>query len=977
VKPFIHVIGPSIHTDEVWGGAGVQPKERTGAHAMFAARVPFIPSFLSDDFVRMVASEMGRVRLIAGRQIRFINDLASARDLPNSQNHAATFNLRFIAHPREDRDGSDIEILFLAKVFNENRRAAIRLAEVLWKKFRAHFPLEDPFNYPLIPVTDQDDFERCLTPIPLEAIQPGNLMEVRKFEDCDPMMGNDALGYFPHPFSPVLDYSAMGRFLETLAGQEQLCVASISLQPTCLFHDELVSINRMLNQYRGLWESAERAEGYLAPYRKERFDDLWRTYEPLINQRNHLFCIVIQVIGEHEAPVDLVDALGSEFMNNSTPEPRRWSRTSPSNGRELQIARDNFGTLEHKIWSKPEIAPWTRRLPFLVTAYEAAGAFRLPIPPESGYMPGVVIKDEPFVLPSEATVSRVASGPVTEEKLGGQDLKAVSLGEIIHRGTPTGVDFTLSVEDLKRHALVAGATGSGKTNTCLHILSHLWVDYGIPFLVLYPIDKPDYRLLMADPGVREKLLIFTVGDETTAPFRFNPFHVPAGILLKTHMSQLMRSFLAAFSMWDPLPAVYREALREVYRDRGWNLITGKGGDPGVTTPTVSDFYDAIVQVSQRLTQGYRQDVQGNIRQGSEIRIRDLLQNAGSIINVEEQAPLSMILSRPTVMELGRIGSSEDIALIMGFLLTILTEQLQSEQKDIPQDKRDRLHVTLIEEAHRLMSAGHFGTQFQADPRSRGGEDFSNILAEVRGFGESILIAEQIPTNLVQGAIGNTHVKVMHWLEDAASFDLFNDILSLNERQREYARTLEVGHAVMRSKSGRPVHVKVKNYLDDFQDEMTDAPLIDFVLPDGTHIQDETDDSLRAFMAGRIRIPKARPWDPTERVVRRWGERACEFCRVPCRYGDSVGRITWPTGPIKAIGAAAQNRDWPRVHSLSLDAVRQAGLEPTSDAAYCYFARLARDETRDGRSNREAYPYVQDALRAFHSTVDEGPSLDKP
>jgi hypothetical protein len=928
---------------------------------MFAARVPFIPSFLSDDFVRMVASDMGRVHLIARRQIRFINDLVSARELPNSQGPAATFNLRFIAYPRPNRNSSDIEIVFLGKVFNENKRRAVQLAEVLWKKFRAHFPLEDPFNYPLIPVTDADDFMRCLTPIPLDAIQDKNLMEVRKFEDCDPMMGHEGLGYFPHPFSPMLDYSAMGRFLETLASQDQICVASISLQPTQLFHDELVSINRMLSQYRGLWESAERAEGYLEPYRKERFEDLWRTYDPLINQRNHLFAILIQVIGERETPLDVVDALGSEFMNNSTTEPRRWTSLSPQGRQELQIAKDNFRLLEHKIYGETQIAPWTRRLPFLVTAYEASGAFRLPIPPESGYMPGIIVKDEPFVIPSETKPERVSTGEAPE--------MVVPLGQIIHRGTPTGVDFCLSVQDLKRHALVAGATGSGKTNTCLHILSHLWSECQIPFLVIYPIDKPDYRLLMADEAVRDRLLIFTLGDETVAPFRFNPFYVPRGILLKTHMSRLMRSFMAAFSMWDPLPAIYREALRTVYRQHGWDLIAGKGGDPATTTPTMSEFYEAIVDVSQRLTQGYGREVQGNIRQGSEIRIRDLLHNAGSIINVESQAPLSEIMSRPTVMELGRVGSSEDIALIMGFLLTVLTEQFQSEQRDIPQDKRDRLHVTLIEEAHRLMSAGKFGSEYQADPRAQGGENFSNILAEVRGFGESILIAEQIPTTLVQGAMGNTHVKIMHWLEDAASFSLFNDILNLNERQREHARTLEVGHAILRSKSGRPVHVKVANYLDRFQREVTDAPLIDFLLPDGTHIEDETDASLRAFMRGQIALPSVIPWSPVEHVDRRWGEAACAFCQTPCQYADQVKGISAQALREDApkIGAAAQEEDWERVRDLCLGRMSAEGSEANVDLAYCYLAYIASQRLRDrgGRTNLEVYPYMKQAVQQFH------------
>jgi hypothetical protein len=35
------------------------------------------------------------------------------------------------------------------------------------------------------------------------------------------------------------------------------------------------------------------------------------------------------------------------------------------------------------------------------TAHEAYGAFRLPVPPESGYMPGVLVKNEPFVALAE------------------------------------------------------------------------------------------------------------------------------------------------------------------------------------------------------------------------------------------------------------------------------------------------------------------------------------------------------------------------------------------------------------------------------------------------------------------------------------------------------------------------------------------------------------------------------------------------
>lgn len=957
MKPFIYTSGYCVHTDEVWqDGVGFKLKEQGGAHAMFAARVPFIPSFLSDDFTRMVASEMGRIRLIVGRQIRFINDLASAKE------NAATFDLRFISTPRPNQPNSQIDIVFIGKAFHENRRQADQLAHELWAKFYGHFPLEDPFNYPLLPVQDEQGFMQCLEPLPLGSIQASSLAEVRKYEDRDPLVSQDSiLGYFPHPFSPMLDFSAMGRFLETLAKQQdQRCVVGISLQPTSLYQGELMQLNQMLSQYWKLYK--EGSEGWLEPYRKERFEDLRRTYDPLINQRKHLFSIKIQVLAEREVPVDLVDALGSEFMNNSTPEPRLWSRVQPANDEDLQIARDNFVLLEHKKWGASMTDPRIRRLPFLVTAYEAAGAFRLPIPPESGYMPGIIVRDEPFVLPSEVVPPDTGEPDLA---IGDLDPRVVSLGGIYHRGTPSGVEYNIPLRDLKRHALVAGATGSGKTNTCLLILSQLWSQYQIPFLVIYPIDKPDYRLLMAERTVRDQLLIFTLGDETTSPFRFNPFYIPKGVLLKTHLSRLMRSFMAAFAMWDPLPAVYRDALRNVYRNRGWDLTTGKGGDPGTTYPTLAEFYDAIVDSAERLTAGYGSEAKGNVRQGSEIRIRDLAQNTSMIINVDGATPLTDMLARPTVMELGRVGSSEDIALVMGFLLTALTEELESAQKDVPQSQRTRLHATLIEEAHRLMSRGQYGSEFLADPRAKGAEDFANILAEVRGFGEMVLLAEQIPTNLVLGAVANTHVKIMHWLEDEASFDLFEDILSLNELQREYTRTLDVGQAIVRGKSGRPVHVQVMNYLDKLQHA------------DDTPVVDDSDGAVRAFMTDRVELPLALPWAPRDVVIRRWGERACGFCRVPCSFGEIIGRARIDAERYRDVGAAAKKENWPQVRQLCLDAVRQAGLEPSGDTAYCYLARMAGSRSSDGRSNLEVYPYVHMALRTFHILDEREGSSQEP
>jgi hypothetical protein len=371
--------------------------------------------------------------------------------------------------------------------------------------------------------------------------------------------------------------------------------------------------------------------------------------------------------------------------------------------------------------------------------------------------------------------------------------RRLALGDVLDYDRPTGNAYTVNLDRLTQHSLVAGQTGAGKSHTIRHLLRGAWRQ-GVPFLVIEPA-KAEYRRLLDDPDIGPALRVFTLGDERVAPFRLNPFAAPPGVSVLTHIDLLRSVFGAAFAMVGPMPQLLEQCLHAVYRDHGWNVATGQNrrGIHPLSWPTLSDLYDVIDPIVAAM--GYGPRIGPELQAALRVRVDSLRAGSkGLMLDTPVSVPMSELLARPTVLELEAIGDDDEKAFVMGVLWIFLYEHYRA----ATDAATDRLrHLTVVEEAHRLLTAAPMTTNVEiANPRGKAVETFGNILSEIRAYGEGIILAEQIPSRLDEGALKNTSLKIAHRLVAADERAIVGGAMNMDETQLRFLAALPRGRAAV-------------------------------------------------------------------------------------------------------------------------------------------------------------------------------------
>jgi hypothetical protein len=140
-----------------------------------------------------------------------------------------------------------------------------------------------------------------------------------------------------------------------------------------------------------------------------------------------------------------------------------------------------------------------------------------------------------------------------------------------------------------------------------------------------------------------------------------------------------------------------------------------------------------------------------------------------------------------------MGNDEDKAFVLGALLLHLAEHRRAAGL-VGNHLR---HVTVVEEAHRLLAAVPQNLPAEeANARGKAVESFTNLLAEVRAYGEGIVVVDQVPTKLAGDVLKNTNLKVVHRLVAEDERRRVGGCMNMSEKQMRHVSTLRCGQSAV-------------------------------------------------------------------------------------------------------------------------------------------------------------------------------------
>lgn len=291
-----------------------------------------------------------------------------------------------------------------------------------------------------------------------------------------------------------------------------------------------------------------------------------------------------------------------------------------------------------------------------------------------------------------------------------------------------GTAYSIPVDDLAQHLLVTGLQGYGKSTTVKTLLTQLWDDFGIPFLVVDPLKDDYFSLSLARPladGSHSPRVLEVGGDGG----RFNPLAVPDDVDPASFAGVLADCYdgVQGLSLTFPLGmSVMRKALSSVYED--WDqTLEGDGW------PTLAHLY---AQVQREISSTGRGETAQALRASLPTRLEALVSGtSGDALTGGPRSglPWGQITAEPTVVSLRRLADATSREACFSFVLAGLMAYRRAH--GLSANGHVVQHVAVLEEAHMVLKSGE------------NARAVAEALATQRSMGQAYVLATQSPSQL--------------------------------------------------------------------------------------------------------------------------------------------------------------------------------------------------------------------------------------
>ena len=333
----------------------------------------------------------------------------------------------------------------------------------------------------------------------------------------------------------------------------------------------------------------------------------------------------------------------------------------------------------------------------------------------------------------------------------------IVLGRIISQYGEEEYPYTLSYEDISRHVICLGVTGSGKTTTVATILNKL--GKRIKYLVFdfhneYRELLNNYNLIVR-PGVNDE-------------YSINPLKPVEGIDHSEHLAMVTDIFADVYDFTHPQSYLFKMALEKTISE--YKLYNED-------EPNLEAFIKILENL--RIQSYYEIETKAALIR----RLKPLTQGqARKAFIGKNTIRIDELLNRNVIVELGGLREIK----VRQIYSQLLLKQIYDYRT--LQGPNELQHLITIEEASYIV------------PYRRDYDKPSiaeRMVNEMRKFGESIILITQFPSQIPKDTVKNAGLLIIHRLTGLEDLRILQNIIPLEKRQVEFFKRLDRGYAVVK------------------------------------------------------------------------------------------------------------------------------------------------------------------------------------